>query len=217
MNRTSYPMIGLALVLTLALARGGIAQQQQHHPQQHSGGTSGAQAQPAATDAKVNEEDEEDEQAPMQQMQGMMGQLQDMMRQMRGMMGPGGMMGQGGMMMQRHIERLAQQLGLSDDQRAQAQPLLRNHAKEVIRLKADIDTTALDVRQLLDADPVDLAKVKPLLQTIAAKEADLRLAHITAMQDIRKLLTPEQQKQFRTMQGHRMGDGGMMGRGSKTQ
>ena len=71
MNRTSYPIIGLALVLTLALARGGIAQQ--HHPQQHSGGTSGAQAQPAVADTKGNEEDEEDELAPMQQMQGMMG------------------------------------------------------------------------------------------------------------------------------------------------
>jgi hypothetical protein len=33
------------------------------------------------------------------------------------------------------------------------------------------------------------------------------------MQDIRKLLTPEQQKQFRAMPGHMMGDGGMMGPG----
>ena len=33
------------------------------------------------------------------------------------------------------------------------------------------------------------------------------------MQDIRKLLTPEQQKQFKTMPGHMMGGGGMMGRG----
>ena len=132
---------------------------------------------------------------------------------MRGMMRHGGMMGRGGMMLQHHLERLTQQLKLSDEQRAHVRTLMRNHAKDVIRLKAEIDTMALDVPPLLDADPVDLAKVKQLLQTIAAKEADLHLAHITAMQDIRKLLTPEQQKQFRTMQSHMMGESGMMGRG----
>jgi Spy/CpxP family protein refolding chaperone len=128
-----------------------------------------------------------------------------MMRPMRGMMG------HGGMMLQRHLEWLSQQLKLSDEQRAQVQSLLRTHAKDVIRLRAEIDTLTLDLPPLLEANPVDLAKVKQLFQAIAAKEADLRLAHVTAMQDIRKLLTPEQQKQFRTMPGHMMGDDAMMG------
>ena len=130
-----------------------------------------------------------------------------MMRPMRGMMG------HGGRMLQQHVEWLSQQLKLSDEQRTQIQTLLRSHAKDVIRLRAEIDTMTLDVPPLLEANPVDLAKVKQLFQAIAAKEADLRLAHVTAMQDIRKLLTPEQQKQFRTMPGHMMGDGGMMGGG----
>ena len=146
---------------------------------------------------------EEQEQAPL-------------MRPMRGMMG------HGGRNLQQHVEWLSQQLKLSDEQRAQVQTLLRSHAKDVIRLRAEIDTMTLDVPPLLEANPVDLAKVKQLFQAIAVKEADLRLAHVTAMQDIRKLLTPEQQKQFRTMPGHMMGDGammgrGMMGRGPKTQ
>jgi Spy/CpxP family protein refolding chaperone len=124
-----------------------------------------------------------------------------------------GRMGHGGMMLHRHVEWLSQQLKLSDEQRAQVQTLLRAHAKDVIRLRAEIDTMTLDVPPLLEANPVDLAKVKQLFQSIAAKEADLRLAHVAAMQDIRKLLTPEQQKQFRAMPGHMMGDGGMMGPG----
>ena len=179
MNRTAYTIVGFTFALTLALAPGGIAQQQhqEHHPS-------------AATAAQ----DEEQEQAPM-------------MRPMRGMMG------HGGMMLHRHLEWLSQQLKLSDEQRTQVQSLLRNHAKDVIRLQAEINTMTLDVPPLLDANPVDLAKVKQLFQAIAAKEADLRLAHVTAMQDIRKLLTPEQQKQFRTMPGHMMGDDAMMGRG----
>jgi Spy/CpxP family protein refolding chaperone len=186
MNRTAYTIVGFTFALTLALAPGTIAQQQhqEHHP-------SGA---PAAQDKPTMTAVEEQEDAPM-------------MRPMRGMMG------HGGMMLQRHLEWLSQQLKLSDEQRAQVQTLLRSHAKDVIRLRAEIDTMTLDVPPLLEANPVDLAKVKQLFQAIAAKEADLRLAHVTAMQDIRKLLTPEQQKQFRTMPCHMLGDGAMMGPG----
>ncbi len=187
MNRTAYTIVGFTFALTLALAPGALAQQQQHQ-EHHPSDASAAQDKPTMTAA------EEEEQAPM-------------MRPMRGMMG------HGGMMMQQHLEWLSQQLKLSDEQRTQVQSLLRNHAKEVIRLKAEIDTMALDVPPLLEANPVDLAKVKQQFQAIAAKEADLRLAHVTAMQDIRRLLTPEQQKQFRTMPGHMMAGGAMMGRG----
>jgi Spy/CpxP family protein refolding chaperone len=186
MNRTAYMIVGLTFALTLALAPGALAQQHQKH---HPSGALAAQDKPTMTAA------EEQEQAPM-------------MQPMRGMMG------HGGMMLQQHLEWLSQQLKLSDEQRAQVQALLRNHAKDIIRLRAEIDTMALDVPPLLEANPVDLAKVKQLFQAIAAKEADLRLAHVTAMQDIRKLLNPEQQKQFRTMPGHMMGDGAMMGSGS---
>jgi Spy/CpxP family protein refolding chaperone len=62
----------------------------------------------------------------------------------------------------------------------------------------------VEVRQLLNADQLDLSQVKDKLQQIASKEAQLRFAHITMMQDIRKLLTPEQQKQWRAMRARRM-------------
>src|SRR5262245_23250185 len=136
MNRTAYTIVGCTFVLTLALAAGSIAQQHQEH---HPSGAPAAQDKPTATAA------EEQEQAPM-------------MQPMRGMMG------HGGMMLQQHLEWLSQQLNLSDEQRAQVQALLRNHAREVIRLRAEIDTMALDVPPLLEANPVDLAKVKQLFQ-----------------------------------------------------
>jgi hypothetical protein len=47
--------------------------------------------------------------------------------------------------------------------------------------RAEIATMRADLRQLLRTDPVDLSRVKPALQAIAAKEADLRLAHIALM------------------------------------
>jgi len=71
--------------------------------------------------------------------------------------------------------------------------------------EAEIATMRVDLRQLLRTEPVDLNSVKPALQAIAAKEADLRLAHITLMHDIRQVLTPEQQQKFRTMAEHHQG------------
>ncbi len=105
------------------------------------------------------------------------------------------------------------QLEFTDAQKMQIQALLRTEDKEVIRLQADIDTTTIDLHQLLDAEPVEIARVKTTLQIIATKEADLRLAHITKMQDIRQLLTPAQQQKFRMSWAHMMGRGGMMEHG----
>jgi Spy/CpxP family protein refolding chaperone len=90
---------------------------------------------------------------------------------------------------------------------------LSTHAKEAIRLKADIETLGIDLRQLLEVEPVDLPKVKQVLQTMAGKEADLHLVHITAMQEIGKALSPEQRQKLRAMRRSMMGHGGMMGRG----
>src|SRR5205814_1004319 len=115
------------------------------------------------------------------------------------------------------LDRLAQQLKLSDEQRAQIRTAMHNHAKDVIRLKAEIAALKLDLHAALEADPVDLAKVKPQFQAIAAKEVDLHMAHVTAMQDIRKVLTPEQQKQFKTMRGDPMREGGKREHGSRSE
>jgi Spy/CpxP family protein refolding chaperone len=103
-----------------------------------------------------------------------------------------------------HMERLVQQLGLSDEQQRQVQPLLLNYAKEAIRDRADIAVTRLEIRQQLSSNQPDLSKVKDMLQNVAGKEAQLRFARITTMQDIRKLLTPEQQKQWQAVHARSM-------------
>ena len=144
------------------------------------------------------QEDDDDEEAfPQRRMMGR-----------HGMMGRRGMMRHGGMI-QHHLERLARHLELTAEQRTQMWTVLGNQAKEAIRLQADVETLAIDLRQLLEADPVDLARVKPLLQSMAGKEADLRLLHITAMQEMSKMLTPEQRQKLRTIRHSMMGRGGM--------
>jgi Spy/CpxP family protein refolding chaperone len=215
-------------------------QHEQHHPggaqtpQQQPAETSpGVPAPPRRMQGMM-----ENMQGMMQHMQGMMERMQGMMgrqgmgmttqeeddeeesdeaaspqRTMMGhrdMMGLGGMRGPGGMTA-RHMARLAQQLELTDEQRAQIRMLMRNHAKEALRLRADIGVLTVDIQQVLDTDPVDLPKAKQLFQSMAMKEADLHLVHVTLMQEVAKLLTPDQQKKFRTMRVHVMGMGRMMG------
>jgi Spy/CpxP family protein refolding chaperone len=243
MNRTTWKMSSLALVLALALAGGVQAQQ---HEQHHPGSMQMAQ------DQTTRETQEAPAQAPMmqptqgimEQMQGMMQQMQGMMQQMQGMMGPGGMMAEeaeheddegtswGGMLgrygmlgrghMMGHggmflglLERLAQQLDLTDEQETQVRALVHAHLKETIRAQADLRVKRIDLRDLLDTEPVDLPRVKALLQTMASQRADLRFAHITLMQDINKLLTPAQQEKFRTIRGQMLrGRGAMTGQGA---
>ncbi len=180
MNRTAWKIVALAFVCTLVLVPRGMAQQDSY-PRQHLTGTLMAEAKHA------EDEDEEHE---------------------HGRRGHEGSRGHEGMRLQQHLERLTQQLKLNDEQRAKVRTIMRTHAKDVIRLKAEMATLTLDVPPLLEADPVDLAKVKQQFLTIAAKEADLHMAHVTAMQEIRKVLTPEQQQQFKTMQGRMMREGG---------
>ena len=178
-HRTAWQIIALAFVCTLVLVPR-VRAQQALSPRPHAPGT-------LIMADKHDDEDEEHE---------------------HGRRGHEGRMGHEGMRLQQHLDRLTQHLTLTDQQRTQVRTILYTHAKDRIRLQAELATLRLDVPPLLEAEPVDLAKVKQQFQSIAAKEADLHLAHVTAMQEIRKGLTPEQQQQFKTLQGRMMHEGG---------
>ena len=179
-HRTAWQIIALVFVCTLVLVPRARAQQDPF-PRPHAPGTL------MVADKDDKDEDEEHE---------------------HGRRGHEGRMGHEGRRLQQHLDRLTQHLTLTDQQRTQVRTILYTHAKDRIRLQAELATLRLDVPPLLEAEPVDLAKVKQQFQSIAAKEADLHLAHVTAMQEIRKVLTPEQQQQFKTLRGRMMHEGG---------
>ena len=235
MDRKAWKLSGLALVLILALTGAVQAQQPQ---QRHRVGTQVSQAQ-------TPEAPQEAPAPMMQQMHGMMEDMQEMMQQMQGMMGrrggmmadedkeddddmSGGMMGMMGMMSRRggmmghghmilrKLDRLAEQLNLTEEQQTQLRSLARTHLKEAIQTRATIAAQRIDLIDLLDAESVDLSKVKESLQSLASHQADLVFAHVTLMDEINKQLTPEQQQQFRTMRRQMMHDGSMMGRRGMT-
>jgi len=180
MHRIAWKIMALVFVCTLVLVPRARAQQDPF-PRPHAPGTL------MVADKDDEDEDEEHE---------------------HGRRGHEGRLGHEGMRLQQHLDRLTQQLKLTDEQRPKVRTILYNHAKEMIRLQAELATLRLDVPPLLEAEPVDLAKVKQQFLAIAAKEVDLHMAHVTAMQEIRKGLTPEQQQQFKTMQSRMMRQGG---------
>lgn len=220
-----------ALIMVLLLATAGVGWADRHGPRYRGGQT---YEEPAAEMAREAQEPMMHHmQGMMQQMRGMMRDMQGMMdgledddempygrRMRRGMMAPmsgRGMMGHHGgghgHQMLRRMERLTRDLGLSEQQEKQIRSRIRDHMKQAIQIRAELATQRIELLEHLDADTVEMAKVKALLQSMAARKADLRFAHLSLMQEIKQQLTPEQQKKFRAWGGYMMHDEGPMGYG----
>jgi Spy/CpxP family protein refolding chaperone len=160
---------------------------------------------------------------------GGMGMMRPQMMQqmMRGMMG-GGMQGMPeGMGMpqpSRLVRMLKEELGLSDDQTKQLKPLVLQAIKTEIKQRADLHIAEIELGELLEADPVDMAQVEAKLKSIEGLRTTLRLTLIKAHEQAKALLTPEQRQKLEGLHDRmagtmeRMGEGsmsgmGMMGRG----
>jgi hypothetical protein len=140
------------------------------------------------------------------------------------MMGSMGMHGQGGMMgMAMHGRatgaeapwvslalRYAQELGLSAEQVRQLEALRTGFEKQAVRQSADIRVAELELRELLEADPVELSKVEAKLRQAAALETDLRMARIRALEQGKAVLSAEQRGKLK----QRVSETGMGGHGA---
>jgi hypothetical protein len=156
----------------------------------------------------------------MPMMQGMMGQMPMMQRMMsgQGQMMQGGMMGQGmmcpmcGQMMEggmmggmmhgammgadmpnaQKLLALADDLKLKDEQIKSLKTLSLNSQKGAIRKNADLAIAKLELNSLLGQEEIDLAQVQQKVREVANLEAELKIAHIEASIEAKKVLTEEQ-------------------------
>lgn len=143
----------------------------------------------------------------------MMGQMMErmmkgMMQGMKGMMGKGmeacpSMGHMGGHKGYGHhghsVEMLKERLGLSEEQVEKAKEMERAYRKEAIRLHSDIEIAEIDLKALLDQEPVDMARVEEKVKEIEGKRARLRLERIRFYRDLMGILTPDQKKAFKEM------------------
>jgi protein CpxP len=109
--------------------------------------------------------------------------------------------------------RLAEELGLSDEQKSQLEAL-RSRQQETLKPLAETARQAHEsFRSALEADGADPATVGQAALAMHAAEKKLRAAHDSAFEEMKAILTPEQRDKLEKMHEGRKGARGPYGRG----
>jgi periplasmic protein CpxP/Spy len=130
-----------------------------------------------------------------------------------------GMSGHGTGHYLRHLLRLQDEIGLTDDQVKKLKAIQLELDKTRIRAEAEISVAEREVAALMDDEKADLGAIEAKLKQSEALQTSLRLAAIKAKREALALLNPDQRKKERIeheklMQQHRRGKDGM-GSGSQ--
>jgi len=103
-------------------------------------------------------------------------------------------------------------LGLDDKQIEALKTLRSTTMKDMIKRKSEKEIAGIELRDLLDKDPVDMKAVEAAVKKNASLKADMYLAHIKAHEAMKSILTPDQRKRLKEMMKAGPGAGcGMMG------
>jgi Spy/CpxP family protein refolding chaperone len=140
--------------------------------------------------------------------QGGMGTMGPQMR--RGMMGGGRPEGVGMHRPSQMVRMLRAELELSEEQAKQVKALLLQVTKTRILQHAELRVAELELQELLETDPVDMAQVETKLKAIEGRRTALRLAMIKAHEQAKAVLTPEQRQKLERLHDRHPG---MMGHG----
>ena len=109
--------------------------------------------------------------------------------------------------------RLAEELGLSDEQKSQLEAL-RGRQQETLKPLAEAARQAHETfRAALEADGADAATVGQAALAMHAAEKKLRAAHEAAFEEMKAILTPEQRDKLEKMHEGRKGPRGPHGPG----
>ena len=95
--------------------------------------------------------------------------------------------------------QLAQQLGLSGQQKQQMDQIFLQHRLKLIDLNANLEKQEVLLRPMIEADQPDETKILAQIDTVAQARADLEKADARMLFDIRKTLTPEQWQKLKSM------------------
>jgi Spy/CpxP family protein refolding chaperone len=137
------------------------------------------------------------------------GMMQGMEHQGMGMMhGMGGMMMGDDHPMWKHLMGL----GLDEKQQEALKALRSKVMKDMTKKRADAQIAGIELKDLLDKDPVDMKGVEAAVKKSESLRAEMFLAHVRAHEEMKSILTPEQRKRLKEMVESGYGAGcGMMG------
>lgn len=94
---------------------------------------------------------------------------------------------------------MAQQIGLTDQQKHQMDDIFLQNRLKLIDLNANLEKQDLLLRPMIEADQPDEAKILSQIDAVAQARADLEKANARMLFDLRKTLTPEQWQKLKAM------------------
>lgn len=94
---------------------------------------------------------------------------------------------------------VAQQIGLTDDQKKKMDDIFQQHRLQLIDLNATLEKDEVLLHPLIEADQLDEQKILSQIDAIAQARADLEKANARMLFGIRKVLTPDQWKKVQTL------------------
>ena len=94
---------------------------------------------------------------------------------------------------------LAQQIGLTDQQKQQMDQIFLQHRLKLVDLHANLEKQELLFRPMIEADQPDETKILAQIDAIAQARADLEKADARMLFDLRKTLTADQWQKLKAM------------------
>ena len=94
---------------------------------------------------------------------------------------------------------VAQQIGLTDQQKQQMDQIFVQHRLKLIDLNANLEKQEVLFRPMIEADQPDETKILAQIDAIAQARAELEKADARMLFDTRKVLTPEQWQKLKAM------------------
>ena len=99
---------------------------------------------------------------------------------------------------------IAQQVGITDDQKKKMDDVFQQNKLRLIDLKAAVEKQEAIMEPLIQADQPDEAKILSQIDAIAQARAELEKANARMLLSIRTMLTPDQWKKLRGLVHDRM-------------
>jgi protein CpxP len=115
----------------------------------------------------------------------------------------GGMDGDGPRHVGNHLKKMAKELGLDAQQKAQVKDILKNNHELAKPLLDKLVTEKRTMRTLIQAETIDEAAIRAQSAKVAVVEADLAVNRAQLAQKLRVVLTPEQIQKFKAIQDKR--------------
>jgi len=100
----------------------------------------------------------------------------------------------GGMRGWDKVDKLADEIGLSEEQVEQIEEIRTTGAKKVADLKADEEKAEIDLTALIGDPEVKSSEIEKAIQTVLEKEQTLKMLRVKILLDIRDVLTVEQRE-----------------------